>query len=133
MKKLLPYFLIVFLIFIDQIVKYWVLTTNKYSYLNSGFIFGLGRNFDLFLWISCIVIVILFIFSIKKSKPQTYNLFVILAAALSNLIDRILCGGVIDYWRINYFGVEIFFNLADILLILGVAFYAWQVGKENSN
>lgn len=133
MKKICPYLLMVLLVVLDQMVKWWVLSHPLFVKLNSGFIFGLGHNMDLFLWISCILIVILFLFTIKKPTLQTYNLFVILAAALSNLIDRIFRGGVIDYWRISFFHNEIFFNLADIILVLGVSIYAWQVGKENQH
>lgn len=133
MKKMLPYLLMVLLIVIDQIVKWQILSHSLFVKLNSEFIFGLGKNWDLFLWISCILIVILFLFTIKKPALQTYNLFIILAAALSNLIDRIFRGGVVDYWHINYFHTEIFFNLADVLLVLGVFIYAWQVGKENQH
>lgn len=123
----------IFLIIVDQLVKWWVLRNDYSVVINTGFIFGLGKNWDLFFWVSCIIIVILFLSTIKRPGPQIYNLFVILAAALSNLIDRIFRGGVVDYWRIDYFNVKIFFNLADILLIIGVAIYAWQVGKENQN
>jgi len=135
-KKIYPYLLMVFLVTIDQVIKWWVLRHPLYMphvKLNSGFIFGLGHNIDLFLWVSCILIVILFLLTIKRPALQTYNLFVILGAALSNLIDRIFRGGVLDYWRISYFHTEIFFNLADIILVLGVMLYAWQVGKENQH
>lgn len=132
-KKISPYLLMVFLVVIDQVVKWWVLSHPLFVKLNSGFIFGLGHNIDLFLWVSCILIVILFLLTIKRRALQTYNLFVILGAALSNLIDRIFRGGVVDYWRVSYFHTEIFFNLADVILVLGVALYAWQVGKENQH
>ena len=135
-KKILPYVLMVFLVVIDQIVKWWVLHHSLYTShvkLNSGFIFGLGHNIDLFLWVSCILIVILFLFTMKKPALQTYNLFVILGAALGNLIDRIFRGGVVDYWQISYFNTEIIFNLADVILVSGVMLYAWQVGKENQH
>lgn len=121
------------LIAIDQAVKWWVLNHGLFTKLNSGFIFGLGQNWDLFFWISCIVIIILFLMTMQRPGVQIYNLFIILAAALSNLIDRIFRGGVIDYWQMHYFSVEIFFNLADVLLIIGVFIYAWQVGQEHNN
>ena len=132
-KRILPYLLIIALILIDQIVKWWVLNHQLFVRFNEGFIFGWGKNWDLFFWISCIIIIVLFLATIKRPGLQVYNLVVILAAAVSNLIDRIFRGGVVDYWQINYFGVNIFFNLADVLLILGVAIYAWQVGKEADN
>ena len=129
----LPYFICTILIVIDQVIKWWVLSRNLFVKYNAGFIFGWGSNWDLFFWVSCILIVILFIYSIKKPPLQTVNLFIILAAALSNLIDRVFRDGVVDYWQINYFRVQIFFNFADLLLILGVFVYAWQIGKENHN
>lgn len=132
MKKIIPYVILVLLLMIDQGIKWFVLSQHHFFIINPGFIFGLGRNVDLFLWVSCIIIVVLFLLTFKRNLLQTYNLFIILAAALGNLTDRIFRGGVVDYWQINYFGINLSFNLADIILILGVFIYAWQVGKENN-
>lgn len=129
--KFLPYLILVFLIIIDQLVKWWVIKHPVFFELNSGFIFGMSKNWDLFFWISCIIIVSLFLYIFERPLVQVYSLFIVLAAALSNLIDRIFRGGVIDFWRINYFGTQLYFNLADLLLILGVFLYAWQISKEN--
>lgn len=133
MRKAWPYVLLIVLIGIDQAIKWWVLRCNFFVVLNHNFIFGLGQNWDLFLWLSCILIVVLFLLSFRRPALQIYSLFVILAAALSNLGDRIFRGGVVDYWRFKYFHTQIDFNLADVLLVLGVIIYAWQIGKENSH
>ena len=45
-------------------------------------------------------------------------LWIVLAGALSNAIDRLLYGGVIDYLAVPLQGV---FNLADALVVFGIA------------
>lgn len=133
LKKILPYLLLLFLIVLDQIIKLWILSSSHFVQINHSFIFGLGQNWDLFFWISCILIVSLFLLSFKRPLLQTYSLFIILAGALGNLGDRIFRGGVIDYLRIRYFHTELVFNLADIILVLGVMIYAFEIGKENQH
>ena len=130
-EKIRPYLLLIFLIGLDQTVKWWVLRHPLFVKINSEFIFGLGQNWDLFFWISCILIVILFLLSFRRPIMQIYSLFIILAAAISNLTDRIFRGGVVDYWRLQYFHTTLFFNLADVLLVIGVIIYVWQIRKEN--
>jgi len=52
----------------------------------------------------------------NNNKLEVYLVFFILAGALSNIIDRLVCGYVIDYLHLQYFTV---FNLADIMISMG--------------
>jgi len=132
-NKISFYFIPVGVILIDQTIKTLLIKNNFPYILNPDFIFCLGKNWDLFFWICCTMIVLLFLLSFRRNLTETLSLFIILGSAVTNLLDRIFRGGVIDYWQINYFGRGIYFNLADLLLILGVMIYAWQIRKENQN
>ncbi len=73
------------------------------------------------------------IWAIKNSKPNlSLWLFVLILGAFSNLFDRYLVGGVVDYLDLKYFTV---FNLADIMIIVGTLgmFYLLYKEKEIKN
>jgi signal peptidase II len=61
-----------------------------------------------------LIIVALIILGKKREKAEG----LIIGGALSNLIDRLFRGGVVDFINFN-FGLPIF-NLADIFICLGV-------------
>lgn len=52
----------------------------------------------------------------NNNKLEIYLVFFILAGALSNIIDRLVCGYVIDYLHLKFFTV---FNVADIMICIG--------------
>ncbi|MBI5465716.1 MAG: signal peptidase II [Candidatus Kerfeldbacteria bacterium] len=58
---------------------------------------------------------------------QRDELFKLMAAGLmfiggySNLLDRMWAGGVVDVWRLG----SLSWNLADVYLVLGLAFMLW--------
>lgn len=68
-----------------------------------------------------ILTAIAFIFVIligNITKPRwPIPIFLILAGGISNLIDRIIYGGVVDYFDIKIIPI---FNIADILISIGV-------------
>lgn len=51
-----------------------------------------------------------------KPKSSIILLTIILFGAISNILDRITCGYVIDYFELRYFTV---FNLADMMISVG--------------
>ncbi|MEI6529331.1 MAG: signal peptidase II [Candidatus Falkowbacteria bacterium] len=55
-----------------------------------------------------------------KPKSSIILLTIILFGAISNILDRISCGYVIDYFELRYFTV---FNLADAMISLGAIFF----------
>lgn len=56
----------------------------------------------------------------KQQKALIIPLTFILFGAISNLLDRLLFGAVIDYLDLKYFTI---FNLGDVMISLGVIFY----------
>jgi signal peptidase II len=124
----------VILFIFDRLTKWLILKTSYersflFSFLkiefqkNSGF-WGMEIN-KYFLLIATVAILTILIFLLIKSY-QKKNFFLILAltliltGALSNLIDRLIYGGVIDF--INLFSYSTF-NIADCLIIAGVGLW----------
>ncbi|MBT4277686.1 signal peptidase II [Candidatus Falkowbacteria bacterium] len=89
--------------------------------------YGIAFNFRIphILLFLLSTITILFLLYLLQKNYRKNNLggvliiTVILAGAISNLIDRIYLGYVIDFINIPWFSI---FNLADILIVLGVGF-----------
>lgn len=104
--------------------KSWVLIKNilNLQYTgNQGMVFGLLVNEYLyyFLLIICLAFLIYLLQdSIKKNLIAVYFcLNFIIIGAVSNLIDRLRFGAVIDFIDVPFWSV---FNLADIFILFGV-------------
>jgi len=107
-----------------QLIDGWLLT---YS-LNRRLAFSLawtGPTLIIFLTILILILTVYAINTIKKQPNQIWGWSLLLAGAYSNLYDRIIYGGVIDYlaswWTI--------FNLADIFVGLGLIILLWPKQK----
>ena len=134
------YFFITLLI--DQIVKYIVVASNcditiipKYFNLiyvqNTGGVYGIFEDNNIaFCIISAIVLMILFIYSkniTKDNKLKRALWQLILAGGVSNLIDRIFRGFVVDFIQMIFFGV---FNLADAFIVISAVIIIFIELKE---
>jgi len=58
------------------------------------------------------------------SKTKTIGLILILAGAISNILDRLYFGCVIDFIKIPFWPL---FNLADAFIIIGVIITVWKI------
>ena len=142
-KKII--FISIGLIITDQIIKKIMLNKQieiiknifYLEYLqNNGIVFGIKMNNCLVIFLS-ILIILIFIKIINKYKYLTNSISLIFAGSISNTIDRIIRGYVVDY--INIFYIPIF-NLADVFIIIGVLIF-WKKfifeiinkNKENDN
>lgn len=87
--------------------------------LNRGISFGLGipgvEIVVLIVWLGLI-----YFFYREKSAA----LLLVIIGGGWNLAERLLAGGVRDYWRIPL--TNVYNNLADWLIFMGVVWYIWQ-------
>lgn len=106
---------IALIVAVDQLLK---LLFFKSSYLNSGIAFGFFEgNAHLVTLLYTLAFILLAGFWIKQ-KPKGFGWVFLLAGILSNLIDRVRVGAVVDYLIVGNFPA---FNLADILIIGGAS------------
>lgn len=134
---------------VDQLTKYWVLTTfqlhqvkkilpilNIYLDYNRGAAFSFLTEsptvaFWLFSSVAIVMSTVLLVWMYRLPKTNTWlsvALSMILGGALGNLLDRLRFGYVVDF--INFhLGVWHFaiFNVADIAITLGAAMVIWHM------
>ena len=104
--------MLILAVFIDRAIKWaFMLYWPSFVFVNNGLIFSLQANFWLILAVSGVLIAVVAAFWFKS-----LGFSLILAGAISNFIDRIAFGGVIDYIKIS----TGYFNFSDILIIAGV-------------
>lgn len=121
-------FWFIFVLFLDQLTKYFILKFKPNLIVqNPGFLFGLERGFPGLLIALIILVIIFLIYSRHFSNfinrnAGSFNLLV--AGGLSNLIDRVFRGFVIDYIHIR--GLPVF-NIADLAIVLGGIVLVWRI------
>ena len=137
--------LIIALFFVsDRFLKYLALNQNGPKPLfGQTFLFNLTKNYNISFSLpfhgpilNVLVIVIIFILALiiyrLISKEKSLNLKAtlltfILFGAISNMVDRLLHGYVIDYLELKYFTV---FNLADVMISFGVLILIVSLMKD---
>lgn len=137
--------LILILVFIDQISKYWILSFlelgesfNLLPFLdltlifNSGIAFGLLDNLGnlgswlLYLLVTAIIIYFTYLTLKAESKTESLIMLLILSGGLGNVIDRTVHGYVVDFVHFNFNGYSFYvFNFADSLITVGAILYIW--------
>lgn len=139
--------LIVALVLIDQILKYFIKEKMMQKVLipgflsifytrNTGTVFGAIPNSNtLWIIVATLMLIAILCIIIRKQKKQKYGLKlkmwkIIFAGGISNLFDRIYRGFVIDYISIKYIGVC---NLADFCIVIGVVILIIEEIKEVFN
>ena len=131
----------VILIFIDQLIKNYVFINHPNIVLipgwlginyakNTGTLFGMAQGNNSIFIITSLIIILAILFIINKKYKYSFIrklLQIIFAGGVSNLIDRIYRGFVIDYVSLKFFGVC---NLADFCIVAGVILLAIEEIKE---
>ena len=137
-------------LWIDQIIKYIVykniinlaIIPNFLSLVyveNKGVAFSmLSGNRILIISVSIIIIILLiyelyknYLLNNSKNTLVTICYGILFGGIFGNLFDRIFKGYVVDYISIKIFGYLFpVFNLADVLIILGVVLMAIIILKE---
>ena len=98
---------------------------------NFGSAFGLMNDIpgiSLYLSGICFVIIILIIYFAKLNKLSRFGLCMMAGGALSNLIERIYYGYVIDW--IPALVIDLNYNLADIYISFGALIIFISIMKE---
>lgn len=105
------------LVVFDQFLKYFFFSQDNFT-LNRGIAFGLFEGVEIILILVCLSSLVIFFYIKNKqlTKIDRLALFTLIAGASSNLLDRLVYGGVIDYIEI---GKLLSFNLADVMIISG--------------
>ncbi len=129
----------------DQLIKNFILSRFEFnesigwSFLNitlvrnTGTVFGLFKGNNLFFiivgFITVLIITIILFRSRKKTLSFKLCLVLVLSGAISNLIDRLRFGYVIDYIDLTIWPV---FNLADSAITVAVALFLFSslIGKK---
>lgn len=97
---------------------------------NTGIAFGMnsGNLKNIVITLIIIGLIIYFLISQRKmiNKKTLYALSLMLAGGISNLIDRIIFGGVLDFIKISNFPI---FNVADMSVVLGWLFLIINIIK----
>lgn len=133
-------FLVLLLVFLDQVTKYLVRanfrlneTRQIFSFLaltyttNTGIVFGLFPGANMFFIVVVVLVLILVLISAKDivdefSSLGKFAICLILSGGVGNLIDRISLGKVVDFIDLqwNYKNIWPIFNLADSYVFVGV-------------
>ena len=125
----------VFFISLDRFFKILALNyfTGKYAIIGNILSFQLAKNYNIAFslplsgwWLNILIIIILIVllyFLLILAKRREYQLSICLTfivfGAISNIIDRLKFGYVVDYLDLRYFTV---FNIADIMIVGGVIY-----------
>jgi len=138
---------VVFLFLLDRWLKNWALTelyNQKINIIKKIFSLELFQNenvaFSLYLPPAVILFLVITIISgltfslvfrfIKRRERADFmdiGMLLIIFGAVSNLVDRLRFGFVIDYFNLVYWPV---FNLADIMISGGVIILAVSIWKN---
>ncbi len=125
-------FAIIVFIFLDQLTKYIVRAFRGFYICNKGIAFGI--NLPNWLLIFSVAVILCFIgLLILNSEFKTldkisnFPLILIFSGAISNLIDRLYFGCVIDFINLKVWPI---FNLADIFICVGVFFLIIKFYKK---
>lgn len=95
------------------------------SVCNSGGAFGAGISTDILLWLTFGILILFGVQWWREEEPLLVWAWVILfSGGLSNFLERISSGCVTDYISLGWFPT---FNIADILLTIGVIGIVWKV------
>ena len=135
---------LIFLVFADQLSKYFVVKNlsigesfNIFSFLDLYLIFNTGIAFSFFddggvygRWVLVTLVLLVcvyltyILFTEKLRKYESVALLMILSGGIGNLIDRTLSGHVIDFIHFYYMNYSFYiFNFADTFITIGVMIY----------
>ena len=126
---------------IDQAVKYWataniVLNTGEKAFIpglihftnihNTGAAFSILEGARWFFVILCLVFVALIVYvlmtDIISAPGSRWAAVIVMAGAVGNCIDRLICGYVVDMLELEFMKFPVF-NVADIYITVGAILF----------
>lgn len=125
--------IVVIMILLDQLTKMLIINKQitiipnllEFTYTeNTGVAFGIANSKVLIIVLVSMLILSIVFKVIKKKEIQLdnmtlFSLYFVLAGGISNLIDRIFRGYVIDFIDVNILNFPNF-NIADICITVGI-------------
>lgn len=141
---------------IDQAHKYWMLYVYDIAskgrvtvtpFLDLVFVKNIGISYSLFnqdsmlgqyalAGFAAVVSVVLWIWVARaaETKLMAVSLALIIGGALGNALDRLLLGGVADFFSAHAFGFYWYvFNIADVAIVAGVIGLLYDSYKSSRN
>jgi len=142
LKIAITIFIIVFIV--DQVVKYGFANLGwdvNGSYMSLKLAYNYGVAFSMFSflqlnlkYIQLAIVLISTIYLIKNKdvfKEYYLPIALLYAGGLSNILDRFTYGGVVDYFYWHYLFEFAIFNIADVIIDLGVVIIIYKQIKES--
>lgn len=119
----------IFILTLDQISKLLASQFLSIS-INQGLSFSWqwGIPTQLLTGVLCCLVVVIFFLGKAWWVRYPFLSALFWAGIISNLIDRLFLGGVVDWWFHPWFNFSN--NLADISLAIGAIGLGWQVGAK---
>ncbi len=112
---------------LDRVLKWYALQSGTPIIKNEAFLFFLTLRPNIILIFNIAIFLALGITLIRSwgnNRTLSNSLIFILAGAFGNTIDRAWYGGVID---ILHFKNLVSFNLADVLIVVGIVYYSYTM------
>jgi signal peptidase II len=120
------FFLFAVLVFVDQTTKH--LSTNAICNKNIAWNIQLPPAIFYLVWL-LIIVTLVCLFVKTKFYFQQFFIVLVFSGAISNMIDRVRLGCVIDYIDLKFWPV---FNLADVYITFGVIMLVINLIKNKS-
>ena len=130
-KLIVGTIMILTIILIDQLMKFFLTNKNvdiipgilTFKYLkNYGVAFGFGKNINtpvIFINLTLVALILILLVKIDFEKKICIPLFMVIGGAISNCIDRIFRGFIVDFFYVRFFKFPVF-NAADIFISIGI-------------
>lgn len=103
----------------------WVAKRVFGSVVNTGGVFGMFHGWNSFFIVFSIIVICGIVYFLHKGK-YIFELVLILAGVIGNLIDRVFYLGVVDFIDVGFWPV---FNLADVFIFFGAVLLLRKVFK----
>ena len=120
------FFIFLILLAADQIIK----SILSFSICNQNIAWSvpIAPAIFSFVWLAIVTVLIYIFFKTKKYNQKIFLIF-ILSGAVSNMIDRIRLGCVVDYIDLKFWPV---FNLADVYITVGAVLIILNMARNKN-